>query len=127
MRPRGEASGSLAVQGGGRLLGGEIAGEITAATIDELPLLAVLGAVSREGLGIRDAAELRVKESDRIAATAENLRRMGVRGDDLRRRHGHCGATAGCGAPRWTRSATTASPWPSRLPRSPPKGAVAHG
>ena len=75
----GEASGSLAVQGGGRLLGGEIAGEITAATIDELPLLAVLGAVSREGLGIRDAAELRVKESDRIAATAENLRRMGVR------------------------------------------------
>ena len=74
----GEAVGALAVQGGERLLGGEIAGPLTAAVIDELPLLAVLGAASRNGLRIRDAAELRVKESDRIAVTAENLRRMGA-------------------------------------------------
>jgi len=41
-------------------------------------VLAVLGAVSEEGLIVRDAAELRVKETDRIATVAENLKRMGV-------------------------------------------------
>jgi 3-phosphoshikimate 1-carboxyvinyltransferase len=50
----------------------------TAALIDEIPVLAVLGAASAEGLMVRDAAELRVKESDRIATIAENFRRMGV-------------------------------------------------
>lgn len=74
----GEPAGAVEIRGGGRLRGGEIAGAVTAAAIDEIPLLAVLGAFSREGLRIRDAAELRVKESDRIAATAENLRRMGA-------------------------------------------------
>ena len=78
----GEPSGALEVRGGGTLRGGEIAGAVTAAAIDEIPLLAVLGAFSREGLRIRDAAELRVKESDRIAATAENLRRMGAQVED---------------------------------------------
>jgi len=38
----------------------------------------VLGPFTEEGIEIRDAAELRVKESDRIAALAENLRRMGA-------------------------------------------------
>lgn len=74
----GEPAGAVEVRGGGRLRGGEIAGAVTAAAIDEIPLLAVLGAFSREGLRIRGAAELRVKESDRIAATAENLSRMGA-------------------------------------------------
>ncbi|MEZ5392413.1 MAG: hypothetical protein R2724_05930 [Bryobacterales bacterium] len=46
--------------------------------IDEIPMLAVLGAASRDGLEIRDARELRVKETDRIATVAENLRRMGA-------------------------------------------------
>ena len=46
--------------------------------IDELPLLAVAGSQIEGGIEIRDAAELRVKESDRIAATAANLRAMGV-------------------------------------------------
>jgi len=46
--------------------------------IDELPMLAALGPYTEEGIEIRDAAELRVKESDRIAALAENLRRMGA-------------------------------------------------
>ena len=46
--------------------------------IDELPLLAVAGSQIAGGIEIRDAAELRVKESDRIAATAQNLRAMGA-------------------------------------------------
>ena len=46
--------------------------------IDEIPILAVLGTQVMGGLTIRDAAELRVKESDRIAATVENLRVMGA-------------------------------------------------
>lgn len=74
----GEAVGALLVEGGTRLAGGEIDGAVTAGVIDELPMLAVLGAVSRNGLRIRDAGELRVKETDRIATVAENLRRMGV-------------------------------------------------
>jgi 3-phosphoshikimate 1-carboxyvinyltransferase len=46
--------------------------------IDELPLLAVVGSQTEGGLEIRDAAELRAKESDRIAATVQNLRAMGA-------------------------------------------------
>ncbi|HCC55728.1 MAG TPA: 3-phosphoshikimate 1-carboxyvinyltransferase, partial [Solibacterales bacterium] len=58
--------------------GGVIDKELTAAVIDEIPVLAVLGAASEEGLIVKDAAELRVKETDRIATVAENLRRMGI-------------------------------------------------
>ena len=58
--------------------GGVIDGELTAALIDEIPVLAVLGAASRDGLEIRDAQELRIKETDRIATVAENFRRMGI-------------------------------------------------
>lgn len=46
--------------------------------IDELPLLAVVGSQIEGGIRIRDAAELRLKESDRLAATAVNLRAMGA-------------------------------------------------
>lgn len=46
--------------------------------IDELPLLAVVGSQLEGGIEIRDAAELRLKESDRIAATVHNLRAMGA-------------------------------------------------
>ncbi len=46
--------------------------------IDELPLLAVVGSQIEGGIEIRDAAELRAKESDRIAATVRNLRAMGA-------------------------------------------------
>jgi 3-phosphoshikimate 1-carboxyvinyltransferase len=46
--------------------------------IDELPLLAVVGTQVEGGLTIQDAAELRVKESDRIAAIVRNLRAMGA-------------------------------------------------
>jgi 3-phosphoshikimate 1-carboxyvinyltransferase len=58
--------------------GGVIEKETTAALIDEIPVLAILGAASEEGLVVRDAAELRVKETDRIATVSENLKRMGV-------------------------------------------------
>jgi 3-phosphoshikimate 1-carboxyvinyltransferase len=58
--------------------GGVLEGAMTAALIDEIPALAVLGAISQEGLVVRDAAELRVKETDRIATVEENLKRMGV-------------------------------------------------
>ena len=75
---QGEVIGDLAVKGAS-LKGGVIAGERIALVIDELPMLAALGPFTEEGIEIRDAAELRVKESDRIAALAENLLRMGAR------------------------------------------------
>lgn len=61
-----------------RLKGGIIEGALTAALIDEIPVLAVLGAATEEGLIVRDAAELRIKETDRIATVEENFRRMGL-------------------------------------------------
>jgi 3-phosphoshikimate 1-carboxyvinyltransferase len=73
----GEIVGDLAVKGAS-LKGGVIAGEQIPLVIDELPMLAALGPYTEQGIEIRDAAELRVKESDRIAALAENLRRMGA-------------------------------------------------
>ena len=60
------------------LVGGTISGAAVAQMIDELPMLAALGPYTERGIEIRDAGELRVKESDRIAALAENLRRMGA-------------------------------------------------
>jgi 3-phosphoshikimate 1-carboxyvinyltransferase len=56
----------------------EVRGPMVAAMIDELPLLAVVGTQVPGGVVIRDAAELRTKESDRIAATVSNLRAMGA-------------------------------------------------
>jgi 3-phosphoshikimate 1-carboxyvinyltransferase len=73
----GEIVGDLSVKGAA-LKGGVIASEQIPLVIDELPMLAALGPYTEEGIEIRDAAELRVKESDRIAALAENLRRMGA-------------------------------------------------
>ncbi|MEO8042468.1 MAG: 3-phosphoshikimate 1-carboxyvinyltransferase [Acidobacteriota bacterium] len=51
-------------------------GGLIANLIDELPILAILGTQLESGLEVRDAGELRVKETDRIAAVVENLRRM---------------------------------------------------
>ena len=61
-----------------KLKGGVIDDALAAALIDEIPVMAVLGAVSEQGLTVRDAAELRVKETDRIETVAENMRRMGI-------------------------------------------------
>jgi len=74
----GELAGQILVKYS-RIRGGVIEKETTAALIDEIPVLAVLGAASDEGLEVRDAGELRIKETDRIATIAENLRRMGIK------------------------------------------------
>ena len=63
---------------GGRLQATEVGGDEIPNLIDELPLVAAAGALAEGRTVIRDAAELRVKESDRIATMAENLRRLGV-------------------------------------------------
>jgi 3-phosphoshikimate 1-carboxyvinyltransferase len=73
----GELIGNLQIQTS-RIRGGIIEGATTAAVIDEIPVLSVLGAVSEEGLIVRNASELRVKETDRIETIAENLRRMQI-------------------------------------------------
>ena len=78
---QGEVIGDIAVKGA-QLKGGIIAGTEIPLVIDELPMLAALGPFTEDGIEIRDAAELRVKESDRIAALAENLRRMGAQVDE---------------------------------------------
>jgi 3-phosphoshikimate 1-carboxyvinyltransferase len=65
------------------LKGGTIEGDAIAQLIDELPAIAVLGPFTEQGIEIRNAAELRVKESDRISVLAENLRRMGAQVDEL--------------------------------------------
>ena len=77
----GEIVGDLSVKGA-PLKGGVIEGELIPLVIDELPMLAALGPHTEQGIEIRNAAELRVKESDRIDALAENLRRMGATVDE---------------------------------------------
>ncbi|MGA7908888.1 MAG: 3-phosphoshikimate 1-carboxyvinyltransferase [Candidatus Sulfotelmatobacter sp.] len=71
----GEMVGTLQVEGG-RLKGAVIAGADSAALIDEIPVLAAIAPYTEEGVEVRDAKELRIKESDRIAAIATNLRLM---------------------------------------------------
>ncbi len=72
-----EPIGDLRVRGSKKLASKDvISGEIIANIIDEIPILAVFGTQLENGLEIREAGELRVKESDRIAAAVENLRRM---------------------------------------------------
>jgi 3-phosphoshikimate 1-carboxyvinyltransferase len=72
-----EPMGSIEVVGG-TLKGTEIGGAEIPTLIDEIPILSVAGALAEGTTVIKDAKELRVKESDRISAVAENLRRMGV-------------------------------------------------
>ena len=61
-----------------RLSGTEIGGDLIPTLIDEIPILAILAAFADGTTVIKDAAELKVKESNRIETIAENLRRMGV-------------------------------------------------
>lgn len=78
---RGEPVGTVQVLGG---LKASVRSERTLeksmipSLIDELPLLAVVGTQIPNGIQIKDAGELRHKESDRLRATAENLRMMGA-------------------------------------------------
>ena len=73
----GELVGSLQVRGGS-LKSATIAGGDSAALIDEIPVLAAVAPYTQQGIEVRDAKELRVKESDRIKAVATNLRAMGA-------------------------------------------------
>ena len=75
----GELIGTIQVNGpanGPR--GMHIDGALAAQIIDELPVLAAIAPYTNEGITIRDARELRVKESDRIALVAKNLKAMGA-------------------------------------------------
>jgi 3-phosphoshikimate 1-carboxyvinyltransferase len=74
----GELVGTVEVNGGA-LTGISISGADSATLIDELPVLAAIAPYTRDGVEIRDASELRVKESDRIAVVAQSLRAMGAR------------------------------------------------
>ena len=86
-----EPAGDLVVKGC-ELKGTVVEGDEIPNLIDELPLVAVAGALAAGETEIRDAAELRVKESDRIAAMATGLQTMGVtveeRPDGMRVRGG---------------------------------------
>ncbi len=73
----GDPIGSVFVRGT-PLRGTEISGDEIPNLIDELPMIAAIGALAEGETVIRDAAELRVKESDRIAVTAAHLRAFGV-------------------------------------------------
>ncbi len=73
----GELTGIVQVQGG-ELRGTVIQSPYTEKLIDEIPVLAAIAPYTETGIEIRDARELRVKESDRITALATNLRAMGA-------------------------------------------------
>ena len=73
----GETVGTIQVSGG-KLSGAKIAASDAAALIDEIPVLAAIAPYTEQGIDVRDAKELRVKESDRIAAICTNLKLMGA-------------------------------------------------
>jgi len=82
----GSAQGEPAARidvGAQKLRGASIDGELTLRAIDEVPILAVLGALAEGETVIRGAEELRVKESDRIARMAAGLRDMGAAVEEL--------------------------------------------
>jgi 3-phosphoshikimate 1-carboxyvinyltransferase len=74
----GEMLGTIQVNRSRSLKGMDISGALSAQLIDELPVLAAIAPYTTEGVRIRDARELRVKESDRIALVVKNLRAMGA-------------------------------------------------
>ncbi len=78
-----ERIGTIEIHGD-QLKGTTISGGEIPKVIDEIPILAVAGALAEGETTIRDAAELRVKETDRIAAVAKNLRAMGVTVDEFK-------------------------------------------
>jgi len=73
----GELSGTVQVEGA-KLRGATIRSPQTEMLIDEIPVLAAIAPYTANGIEIREARELRVKESDRIAAITANLRAMGA-------------------------------------------------
>jgi 3-phosphoshikimate 1-carboxyvinyltransferase len=82
-REGGEQVADLRLGTGGALAGIRVGGATIPTMIDELPLLACLAAYADGETRVSDAAELRVKESDRIAAVVQNLRELGADADEL--------------------------------------------
>jgi 3-phosphoshikimate 1-carboxyvinyltransferase len=84
---RNEPVGTIDISGGLRSVPSNdariLSGAMIPSLIDELPLLAVVGTQVPGGIQIRDAEELRLKESDRLQATANNLRAMGAEVDEF--------------------------------------------
>ncbi len=74
----GEPVADLEINGEGRLKAIKIGGKIIPRIIDEIPLLAVIGCFAQGKTIIRDAGELRVKETDRIHAIVSQLKKMGA-------------------------------------------------
>jgi 3-phosphoshikimate 1-carboxyvinyltransferase len=74
----GEPVGDVVVRGGAGLHKAEIAGHVVPRMIDEFPILAVAATQAEGETRVRNAQELRVKESDRIAALVQELRKMGA-------------------------------------------------
>lgn len=62
-----------------RLVGTEISGDIIPTLIDELPIIALMATQAAGKTIIKDAAELRVKETDRIAAVTDELTKLGAK------------------------------------------------
>ncbi len=86
--PQGDAAGDepladVIVDGSVSLVGTSSGGELVTRMIDEVPAFAAMAAGARGRTTIRDAAELRVKESDRIATMTKVLRAFGVKCDEL--------------------------------------------
>lgn len=84
---RNEPYGTIKVRGGFVKTASEnertLSRSMIPSLIDELPLLAVVGSQIPGGIQIRDAGELRLKESDRLATTAQNLRAMGAKVEEF--------------------------------------------
>jgi 3-phosphoshikimate 1-carboxyvinyltransferase len=78
----GEPVADIRVQSS-RLSGMEIGGELIPRVIDEIPLIAMAASVARGKTVIKDAQELRVKETDRISATVKELRKLGADVEEL--------------------------------------------
>lgn len=74
----GEVRGDVTVTGG-KLKSRKISGDTIVGLIDEIPIIAVMAAFAEGTTVIRDAAELKVKESDRLEAVAQNLKLMGIK------------------------------------------------
>jgi 3-phosphoshikimate 1-carboxyvinyltransferase len=83
VRESGEWVADLRIEGGRPLAGVSIGAEAVPTLIDELPLLACLATGADGETRVTGAAELRVKESDRISAVVDNLRTLGADADEL--------------------------------------------
>jgi 3-phosphoshikimate 1-carboxyvinyltransferase len=82
-----------------RLRGTEVGGALVPRAIDEMPILAVAAACAEGPTLVRDASELRVKESDRIRALVSELSKMGVAIEERPDGFRVAGRSAGAGAP----------------------------